>query len=494
VSARKVVNVDDSDDEDWRPGYQSHEEEEERKEQQSGWKKSKVKLSVTTSSQESAACAASFVAHSCASQPAMSDAPTQIDDTQSSMPPLVPYTAAGAGASAGAGAGGSARSKPTKRTIQPTLLSSPAAAATAVPTDALFVGSQGAFVPFSGASALAPSTAIKSSAHVALLSSAGVRGAGKGKRKRATEASDTIGAMLMQQQEESKHSVDTIVLDDDDDEGDSMPPLSSAVAAASSRPRRAASRLVSSRLVASSTVPLLERRAATAFDEDEDEDEDDDWRDEEEEQEERKQPTPARRKSKATTKKSLALASPTSSDFSAASSPSRSRSGASAASSPTRRAAAAAAAASSAASPPPVPFIFNPAHLPSDDALAASDQEVGQRFQRMLADTQPVGTTTARQRASMPKDLLLQRNLEIQCQSHSIRRQGASSLESKLTFVCSQLCALYALPLSDATFTGCSIRALVARKARRLGALRGRFGCADGRAGGGKRRARDPAV
>jgi hypothetical protein len=436
VSARNVVNLDDSDDEDWRPGY---EDKEECKEQQSGWKKSKVKLSVTKSSQESATRASSFVAHSGASHPAMSDAPTQMDDTQSPMPPLVPYTASG-GASAGAVAAAVLpRSKLTKRIIQPTLLSSPAtaaAAATAIPADALLVGSQGAFVSFSSAPALAPSTAIKSSAHAALLSSTGAREAGKGKRKRAAETSDTIGAMLLQQQEESKHSINTIVLDDDD-EDDSMPPLSAAVSFR--RPSGAASKLASSHLVASRTVPLLERRAA-AFgeggeDDDEDED-DDDWRDEEEEQEERKQPAPARRKSKAIAKKPVALASLTS-DFSAASSPSHSRSGAPA---PSPASSTSVASATLARVQPPV--VFNPAHLPSDEALAASDQEVGQRFQRMLADTQPVGTTTARQRASMPKDLLLQRNLEIQCQSLSVRGKGTCSLEPKLTFA---VLSLYAL-------------------------------------------------
>jgi len=146
-------------------------------------------------------------------------------------------------------------------------------------------------------------------------------------------------------------------------------------------------------------VPLLQRKASASFtvgESDEEESEDDaEW-------EERKRP-PTKRRGRppagaaAAASPSTAAASTSAAAFAA-----------------TATAAAAAAAPSLLAPSPPVPFIFIPAHLPDAATRAASERAVQQRFQTWLADSVPVGKTTSRQRNHMPKDLLLQRNLEIQ--------------------------------------------------------------------------------
>jgi len=325
-----------------------------------------------------------------------------LDDTAPSMPPLVPYQQP---AQAGR--------KPARR-IQPTLVAPAAAGPAAVAAQPLLVGSQGPFIPFAQPAAQGNGVHNglhnSSGAHAALLATAPVRGAGS-KRKRGVAAerngSDFIGQLLGA--EGSHHSAATVVLGED---GDDAPP-----ALLPARPQRAASRMASSRLVASSTVPLLERRRS-AQEDDEDAD-DDDWLDSDGEERKR----PLRRKSKgkkpAASEPNDAVASPLS----------RKSSDASASTARTAGAPAAAAAAAPVAAP--IPFIFNPAHLPSEAALAASDETVGRRFRTMLADTQPVGPTTARQRASMPKDLLLQRNLEIQAMQHSFDAQYEPLLRNK---------------------------------------------------------------
>ena len=174
--------------------------------------------------------------------------------------------------------------------------------------------------------------------------------------------------------------------DDDDDEHSASAPSGVAVPARSAAPRRTASRLA-----ASHGVPLLQRKArgpVAAADGDDVSDESDD-----EEWEERKRPSTKRR------------GRPPANANAAAGASSTATAAAAVAAAPSRPAA---------PSPSPLPFIFNPAHLPDAATRAASDRAVQQRFQSWLAGSVPVGKTTSQQRNRMPKDLLLQRNLEIQ--------------------------------------------------------------------------------
>lgn len=257
-----------------------------------------------------------------------------------------------------------ARSRAGRRTIQPTHIDDEeqtgsgerksAADESAVPSDCIDLTDE--TEEQSSTSALPPQP--HQSARAALIGSAHARAA---KRKHAEHSGG-----------------------DDADEHSASGSSGVAVPARSAAPRRTASRLA-----ASHGVPLLQRNArgplaaADGDDVSEESEEDEEW-------EERKRPSTKRR--------------------------GRPPANAGAGAASTAAAAAAAPSRPAAPSPPPLPFIFNPAHLPDAATRAASDRAVQQRFQNWLADSVPVGKTTSQQRNRMPKDLLLQRNLEIQGQ------------------------------------------------------------------------------
>ena len=234
----------------------------------------------------------------------------------------------------------------------------------------------------------------------ALLDSA-LQRAGAGKRKRVSAASSLGQPELMEERKEAPA-----------DDEDAIPAAAAVVPL-----RRAASRRSTSR-----PVMLFQRQSSSdgpsAADYASDED-DEDWAEKSEEEEaygERKSKTKAKPKAKrkSTTKK-----------------PAAKQAAAATTAAPVASAAAPAAPAPPAAPAAPVPQVFNPAHLPSAASCAASASIVRARFDTILENTEEVGPTTPSQRSRLPKDLLLQRNLEIQRQLLHMDSSYDELLESK---------------------------------------------------------------
>lgn len=69
-------------------------------------------------------------------------------------------------------------------------------------------------------------------------------------------------------------------------------------------------------------------------------------------------------------------------------------------------------------------FVFDPSAAPSESARAASAAVVQERIAQFLSGSEPVHATTAAQRNRMSKDLLLQRNIEIQGEGARERLPG----------------------------------------------------------------------